>query len=179
MGVLRLAHVDVRTPDLELSTAYYTEVLGLSVTERTDDAVYLKCWDEEDHHSLRLRSDSRIGMDLFSFRVEKEDDLGELENRLARAGAHVQRTEVLLRREDVEVAGPDRRHREAPVGHQRHRATHRGREGRGLVDVRAVDLVDVAGDGLAHVLGPWERGAVGRSFCHTEQPSFTRNASPA
>ena len=32
MGVLRLAHVDVRTPDLELSTAYYTEVLGLSVT---------------------------------------------------------------------------------------------------------------------------------------------------
>ena len=29
MGVLRLAHVDVRTPDLELSTAYYTEVLGL------------------------------------------------------------------------------------------------------------------------------------------------------
>ena len=91
MGVLRLAHVDVRTPDLELSTAYYTEVMGLSVTERTDDAVYLKCWDEEDHHSLRLRSDSRIGMDLFSFRVEKEDDLGDLENRLARAGAHVQR----------------------------------------------------------------------------------------
>ena len=91
MGVLRLAHVDVRTPDLELSTAYYTEVLGLSVTERTDDAVYLKCWDEEDHHSLRLRSDSRIGMDLFSFRVEKEDDLDSLENRLARSGCHVQR----------------------------------------------------------------------------------------
>ena len=31
MGILRLAHVDVRTPDLELSTAYYTEVLGLKV----------------------------------------------------------------------------------------------------------------------------------------------------
>src|SRR5438477_435388 len=26
VGILRLAHVDVRTPDLELSTAYYTEV---------------------------------------------------------------------------------------------------------------------------------------------------------
>src|SRR5882724_9262477 len=36
VGVLRLAHVDVRTPDLELSAAYYTEVLGLSITERTD-----------------------------------------------------------------------------------------------------------------------------------------------
>ena len=31
MGILRLAHVDVRTPDLELSTAYYTEVLGLQL----------------------------------------------------------------------------------------------------------------------------------------------------
>ena len=91
MGVLRLAHVDVRTPDLELSTAYYTEVLGLHVTERTEDAVYLKCWDEEDHHSLRLRSHDRIGMDLFSFRVEKEDDLPELESRLERAGCHVER----------------------------------------------------------------------------------------
>ena len=29
MGILRLAHVDVRTPDLDLATAYYTEVMGL------------------------------------------------------------------------------------------------------------------------------------------------------
>ena len=78
MGVLRLAHVDVRTPDLDLSTAYYTEVMGLSVTERTADAVYFKCWDEEDHHSLRLRYNPRTGLDLFSFRVEAEDDLAEL-----------------------------------------------------------------------------------------------------
>ena len=91
MGVLRLAHVDVRTPDLELSTAYYTEVLGMEISARTDDSVYLKCWDEEDHHSLRLRTDSRIGMDKFSFRVEREDDLGELEIRLANAGCDVRR----------------------------------------------------------------------------------------
>jgi catechol 2,3-dioxygenase len=91
VGVLRLAHVDVRTPDLELSTAYYTQVLGLQIAERTEDAVYLKCWDEQDHHSLRLRSDTRIGMDKFTFRVEKEDDLPEMETRLERYGAQVQR----------------------------------------------------------------------------------------
>ena len=28
MGILRLSHVEVRVPDLELATAYYTEVLG-------------------------------------------------------------------------------------------------------------------------------------------------------
>ena len=91
MGVLRLAHVDVRTPDLELSTAYYTEVMGLSVTERDDETVYLKCWDEQDHHSVRLRYDSRTGMDLFSFRVEHEHDLHDLEKDLENYGCHVQR----------------------------------------------------------------------------------------
>ena len=71
MGVLRLAHVDVRTPDLELSTAYYTEVMGLRQCSAPTTPVYFKCWDEEDHHSLRLRYDSRIGMDSFTFRVER------------------------------------------------------------------------------------------------------------
>ena len=30
--ILRLQHVEVRTPDLELCAAYYTEVLGLLET---------------------------------------------------------------------------------------------------------------------------------------------------
>ena len=91
MGILRLAHVDVRTPDLELSTAYYTEVLGLQLAGRGDDTVYLKCWDEEDHHSIRLRYDPRTGLDLFSFRVEREDDLAELEIAVQKYGCQVQR----------------------------------------------------------------------------------------
>ena len=91
MGILRLAHVDVRTPDLELSTAYYTEVLGLRLAERGEDTVYLKCWDEEDHHSIRLRYDPRTGLDLFSFRVEHEDDLAELEKAVEAYGCQVRR----------------------------------------------------------------------------------------
>jgi catechol 2,3-dioxygenase len=91
VGILRLAHVDVRTPDLELSTAYYTEVLGLQLAEKGEDTVYLKCWDEEDHHSIRLRYDPRTGLDLFSFRVEREDDLSELENKVQQYGCQVQR----------------------------------------------------------------------------------------
>ena len=33
--ILRLQHVEVRVPDLELCTAYYTEVLGLIETAAT------------------------------------------------------------------------------------------------------------------------------------------------
>ncbi|MGH8931215.1 MAG: catechol 2,3-dioxygenase [Egibacteraceae bacterium] len=91
MGILRLAHVDIRTPDLDLSSAYYTEVLGLLEVARTGDSVYLKCWDEQNHHSLRLRYHARNGLDLMSFRVEREDDLAELEAKVERYGFHVQR----------------------------------------------------------------------------------------
>lgn len=91
MGLLRLAHVDVRTPDLELSTAYYTEVMGLTLVDRIDDAAYFKAWDEDDHHSLRMRYNPRTGLDLFTFRVEAEQDLDDFEQRLTRYGCAVSR----------------------------------------------------------------------------------------
>jgi len=66
-------------------------VLGLQLAGAGDDTVYLKCWDEEDHHSIRLRYDPRTGLDLFSFRVEREDDLAELEIAVQKYGCQVQR----------------------------------------------------------------------------------------
>ncbi len=90
-GVLRLSHVDVTVTDLDLSTAYYTGVLGMEVVERDAESVYLKCWDEEDHHSLRLRYAPRVGMDLMSFKVFGEDDLADLEDKVTRYGIPVDR----------------------------------------------------------------------------------------
>jgi catechol 2,3-dioxygenase len=78
MGILRLSHVEVRCPDLELSTAYYTEVVGLIETASTDDAVYLKGWDEQQHHSLILRYAPTYGVELIGFKVAEASDLDEL-----------------------------------------------------------------------------------------------------
>ena len=78
MRILRLSHVDIAVPDLDLAAAYYTQVMGMLEVERTPDRVFFKCWDEEDHHSLAVRTDPRVGMDRFSFKVEREDDLDEL-----------------------------------------------------------------------------------------------------
>lgn len=91
MGVLRLSHVDVTVTDLDLATAYYTQVIGMVEVERDDDSVYLKCWDETDHHSLRLTYAPRVGFDQMSFKVEHSDDLSELENAVSRYGFPVQR----------------------------------------------------------------------------------------
>lgn len=90
-GILRLGHVDVTVTDLDLTTAYYTQVMGMQVSAVTEDEVYLKCWDEEDHHSLRLRYAPRVGMDLMSFKVHHEDDLDDMEHRVSRFGFPVER----------------------------------------------------------------------------------------
>ncbi|HZP89829.1 MAG TPA: VOC family protein, partial [Actinomycetota bacterium] len=91
MGILRLSHVDISVPDLDLASAYYTQVMGLLEVERTADRAFFKCWDEEDHHSLSIRYDPRVGIDLFSFKVEGEDDLEELERRVETFGTRVHR----------------------------------------------------------------------------------------
>ena len=91
MGILRLGHVDVAVVDLDLAVAYYTEVMGMLEVERDDTSVYLKCWDEPDHHSLRLVYSPRMGIELMTFKVEHSDDLSDLENAVSRYGFPVSR----------------------------------------------------------------------------------------
>lgn len=91
MGVLRLSHVDITVTDLDLACAYYTKVIGMLEVERTADSVYLKCWDEVDHHSLRLTYAPRVGFELMSFKVDHDDDLADLETAISRYGFPVQR----------------------------------------------------------------------------------------
>ena len=38
MGVLKLQHVDISAPDLELAAAYYTQVLGLDLVAQLGEA---------------------------------------------------------------------------------------------------------------------------------------------
>jgi catechol 2,3-dioxygenase len=91
MGILRLSHVEVRVPDLELATAYYTEVLGLIETDREQDRVFLKCWDEHQHHSVILRFAPTYGLEHMGFKVEHEDDLAALEAVVEEMGSSTKR----------------------------------------------------------------------------------------
>ena len=94
MGILRLSHAEIRVPDLELATAYYTEVVGMYETARESDRVYLKCWDEHQHHSVILKYAPTHGLEHFGFKVQYRDDLDFYEARLKAAGVPVQRFEV-------------------------------------------------------------------------------------
>jgi catechol 2,3-dioxygenase len=90
MAILRLSHVEIRVPDLELATAYYSEVVGLIETAREPERVFLKCWDEHQHHSVVLTYAPTHGLNSFGFKVTDEADLDHYAVRLAEAGTEVQ-----------------------------------------------------------------------------------------
>ena len=91
MGILRLSHVEIRVPDLELATAYYVEVLGLVETAREPDRVFLKCWDEHQHHSVILRHASTYGLESIAFKVQDQADLDHYAARIEAAGIATKR----------------------------------------------------------------------------------------
>jgi catechol 2,3-dioxygenase len=76
--IMRAAFVELQVTDLAESEHFYAELLGMIVSARTDDAVFLRGWEERQHHSLILRQSlpthpataSRLG-----FRVRAENDL--------------------------------------------------------------------------------------------------------
>ena len=91
--IIRLQHVEIRVPDLELATAYYTEVLGLVETARDErdgaPRVFLKCWDEREHHSVILREAPTYGLDHMSFKLNEASDLDHFSTKLEAAGVPV------------------------------------------------------------------------------------------
>ncbi|HEY2320002.1 MAG TPA: 3,4-dihydroxyphenylacetate 2,3-dioxygenase [Solirubrobacteraceae bacterium] len=91
--IMRAAFVELRVTDLAASERFYAELLGMIVSARTEDAVYLRGWEERQHHSLILRQSApthpaaaaRLG-----FRVRTEEDLDRLHG-FARDGGLVAR----------------------------------------------------------------------------------------
>ena len=77
--IMRAAYAELVVSDLEASERFYVDLLGLVVTARTGDALYLRGWEERVHHSLVLRRGDTIGVERLSFRVRSNADLDLLE----------------------------------------------------------------------------------------------------
>src|SRR5690348_5184092 len=75
-NITRVSHVVLTSRDLDASQRFYSDVLGLVVSDRDSDAVYLRGLEEAGHHSLVLRkSDDAPVCRAIGFRVLTEADL--------------------------------------------------------------------------------------------------------
>src|SRR5215813_12825261 len=87
-NVTRASHMVFTVRDLAASRAFYTEVLGLIVSDEDADTLWLRGVEEQCHHSLTLKKTSgtpeceRVG-----FRVFLDDDLERAKAHFDRIGA--------------------------------------------------------------------------------------------
>lgn len=78
-GVLRPGHVALRVLEMEPALKHYVDVLGLvEVARDKAGRVFLKAWDEHDHHSVVLREADEAGMDYMGWRVDSPATLKKL-----------------------------------------------------------------------------------------------------
>jgi catechol 2,3-dioxygenase-like lactoylglutathione lyase family enzyme len=57
--IAHIGHAQLFTPDLDASVAFFTDYLGLTVNGQQGDTVYLRTFDDYEHHSLVLTARHR------------------------------------------------------------------------------------------------------------------------
>jgi len=90
-GVLRLSEISIRVTDMKAARVHYVDRLGLhEVMEDSKGLVYLKPWDDHEHHSIVLREAAQPGMDYFAFRVYDDATLTQLTGKVEAFGLKVE-----------------------------------------------------------------------------------------
>jgi len=70
-----LAHVELLTPKLDDSIRFFTEILGMSISEIKEDSAYLRAYDDYEHHSLKLTAHKHSGIGHFAWRTRSQESL--------------------------------------------------------------------------------------------------------
>lgn len=82
----QLAYLEVTSPDVEASTAFYVEKFGMRVVDRRDGKVYLRCWGDYYVYSLVIAEDAVARLATMAWRTESEAALGALVERVQATG---------------------------------------------------------------------------------------------
>ena len=94
-NITRASHLVLTAQDLPASRDFYTEVIGLIVSDEDANTIYLRGVEERGHHSLTLKKTSgepscdRIGMHVFD-----EEDLDKAKAHFDRTGVPAKFAEV-------------------------------------------------------------------------------------
>ena len=106
-NITRTSHAVWSVKDLSASEAFYTQVLGLVVTAREGDRLYLRGLEETCHHSLVLvRRDGAPTCDRIGLRVYTEADLDKALEHFSKAGIASKFVEVPHQGRTLQVQDP-------------------------------------------------------------------------
>lgn len=75
LDVAHLGHVEMLTPKPDESLKFFVEVMGLTESAREGDSVYLRGWDDYEHHTLKLTGYKHSGLGHFAYRARSPQAL--------------------------------------------------------------------------------------------------------
>src|SRR5699024_8293274 len=84
--VAQLAHVELYKPKPEETLKFFTQYLGLQVTEREGQSVYLRAYEDFYHHTLKITESKEAGMGHAAWRASSKDALYRKVEALERSG---------------------------------------------------------------------------------------------
>jgi catechol 2,3-dioxygenase len=90
--IAHLAHAEMYTPDLEGSLWFFEQLLGMRETAREGDSVYLRCYEDPYHHSLKLTAADQPGLGMLGWRTTSPDAFDRRADALDKAGLGVGRS---------------------------------------------------------------------------------------
>ena len=84
----RLGHLLAFTTDIDRQVAFYTEILGMKLSDRIGDdvAAFLRCGGDSDHHTLALATSEAVGLHHLSWEMGNLDQLQICAERMLAAG---------------------------------------------------------------------------------------------
>jgi len=75
LDIAHLGHLELLTPKPEESLRFFVDVFGLTESGREGDSVYLRGWDDYEHHSLKLTASSQSGLGHIGLRARSQQAL--------------------------------------------------------------------------------------------------------
>ena len=69
MDVAHLGHVELLTPKPDESLRFFVDVMGMTVSGRQGDSVYLRGWDDYERYCLQLTASTTSGLGHAAFRT--------------------------------------------------------------------------------------------------------------
>src|ERR1700693_5604213 len=75
IDLAHLGHLELLTPKPEESLRFFVDIMGMTESGRKGDSVYLRGWDDYEHHTLKLTGSKTSGMGHMAFRARSPQAL--------------------------------------------------------------------------------------------------------
>jgi len=75
LDIAHLGHIELLTPKPDESLAFFVDVLGMTVSGRKGESVYLRAWDDYERYSLKLTGTNTSGLGHAAFRARSQQAL--------------------------------------------------------------------------------------------------------